>query len=90
MAVIVEKWALVELSPSSVKRPSSSAPYQAPEMFSHGIVGLVDGHEVVLPISDKGEGKFWSGHVEYELGAPHPEFERQFPNAKERMMARFL
>lgn len=82
MATKIENWGFATLWPGN-------GVYAAPEQFRQGFIGLVNGQRAELPIDKFVGEKFVSEGVEYELGEPNPEFERQFPNAKERMLARF-
>ena len=80
----IETWEFFER-----ELPPSQGVYGAPELWRKILLfkGLVNGVEVELPVHRKGSGKFVSGNTEYELGEPHPNYEKAFPGARERILA---
>lgn len=81
----LENWAVVY----------SGSPYQAPELQIPRLVGNVFGHpsfedgEMVTTSSIKrkdGECIVTNSGSYYTLGGIDPEYEKQFPNAKQRLM----
>ncbi|MBX4191530.1 MAG: hypothetical protein KW804_01895 [Candidatus Doudnabacteria bacterium] len=69
--------------------PPPQGRYGAPELWRTVLLfkGLVNGVKVELPVDKKGGEKFVSNGNEYELGDPHPNYEKAFPNAKTRILA---
>lgn len=70
--------------------PPRQGIYGAPELWKTVFLfkGLVNGVPVELPVDDKKEnGKFLSNGNQYELGDPHPAYEKAFPNARTRILA---
>jgi hypothetical protein len=84
----IENWAVV-VDPAKHR-------YQAPEQCRHFLTGNVFDHprfvdgEVITStsITGKREGKVVTlSDSEYELGAPAADYEKFFPNAKERCLS---
>ena len=87
MSAKLNQWAVVY---------RKSGPYQAPEQATQHLNGIVTGHpikadgvrvttsEIIGRIQDRVVTRSGS---EYELDQPAPEYEAQFPNAKERLLA---
>jgi len=70
--------------------PPPQGVYGAPELWRKILLfkGLVNGIQVELPVDNKkSDEKFVSGGTEYELGEPHHEYEKAFPNARTRILA---
>lgn len=84
----IENWAVVV--------DQSKHRYQAPEQWRYFLTGKVfdhprftDGETVTTTsITGKREGKVVTlSGSEYELGTPAPDYEKFFPNAKDRCLA---
>jgi len=95
MAITLERWGVVMIRPPRVYRDRYAPPEtfpRTPPQPAPGLAGLVDGNEVELlvnKVDSAAPGRFWSNGVEYQLGEPDPEFEKMFPNAKERALQQF-
>jgi len=86
MAVRLENWSLVT---------RVSNPYQAPELgvpCLHGLVyghpKLPDGYEMSSSrvVKTEGEDIITESGTHYELGQIDPEYEKIYPNAKQRLI----
>lgn len=82
----IEKWAVVV---------DNQSHYRAPELRRHFLTGEVHDHPrfkegdeiTTTSIQGKREGKVVTlSGSEYELGVPHPDYEKTFPNSKERLL----
>lgn len=80
----------------SVVSPQTD-PYKAPELCSLVLRGNVYGHpnfedgkeiitSTIVETTDDGKIKTYSGNV-YELGEVDPEYERLYPNSRERIFS---
>jgi hypothetical protein len=81
----IENWEFFE---SEI--PPVQGIYGAPELWRTVFLfkGLVNGVQVELPVDNKKSvEKFFSNGNEYELGDPHPAYEKAFPNARTRILA---
>lgn len=84
----IDCWSLTALS---------CDPYTSPECIGFALVGVVTGHpkrpdgEVVRTsriVGYNGTGVETASGTVYELGSVDPSYERQFPGARERLLAR--
>jgi len=85
----IENWAIV----------TDPDPYVAPELRKHRLCGNVynypgreDGQEVTtssIRDVDKNRGVVICGSREYLLGEPNSDYEKEFPNAKERILSQY-
>lgn len=87
MRPVLHDWALV---------PSSATPYSDPEARGACLFGTVQGHDrfedglVVATsrvVGKRGEFVVVRSGTLYSLAAPAENYERDFPNAKERLFA---
>lgn len=82
---ILNKWAVV----------SKGDPYQAPELCTDHLTGEVashprfkDGKEITTSriIGQRNGNVVTRSGTEYALGEVHPNYEKQFPNARHRLL----
>lgn len=73
---------------------SFATPYSAPETVHPYLSGVVTGHPMKMdgdrittsPICGLRDGRIVTLNREYELGDPDPEYEKQFPNCKAKLL----
>lgn len=86
-AVTIERWAVVPAGHYDA--------YTAPELVKLALNGNVTGHPSFVDGSNittsaiKGrDGEhILTKNTTYALGTPHPDYEKQFPNARARLLA---
>lgn len=89
----LDNWSIISGVNHNWKRPPDN--YTAPELITHHLRGEIsndyrfDEGTIVYTstiVKKKGNNIITRSGTEYEIGNPLPEYEKEFPNAKQRLL----